>query len=93
MANKEATIITIENLGVDVKRKSIKDKVRREVFEVDESLAIENSQASYFQVKRTHVNWSRIFKKRNKKKAKNKQIQAWNGKDKVQSRPSEENTT
>ncbi|GJS62771.1 hypothetical protein Tco_0677335 [Tanacetum coccineum] len=27
--------------------------------------------------------WKRIFKKRNKKKAKNKQIQARNGKDKV----------
>ncbi|GJX82150.1 hypothetical protein Tco_0331631 [Tanacetum coccineum] len=44
---------------VDVKRKSIEDKVRHEVFEVDESLAIKNSRASYFQVKRTHVNWSR----------------------------------
>ncbi|GJR39407.1 reverse transcriptase domain-containing protein [Tanacetum coccineum] len=37
--------------------------------------------------------WKRIFKKRNKKKAKNKQNQAWNGKDKVKSQPSEENTT
>ncbi|GJY41929.1 retrotransposon protein, putative, ty1-copia subclass [Tanacetum coccineum] len=33
--------------------------------------------------------WKRIFKKRNKKKAKNKQIQARNGKDKVKSQPSE----
>ncbi|GJT63283.1 reverse transcriptase domain-containing protein [Tanacetum coccineum] len=32
--------------------------------------------------------WKRIFKKRNKKKAKNKQIQARNGKDKVKSQPS-----
>ncbi|GJZ78128.1 reverse transcriptase domain-containing protein [Tanacetum coccineum] len=37
--------------------------------------------------------WKRIFKKRNKKKAKNKQNQARNGKDKVKSQPSEENTT
>nr|GEU65648.1 putative nucleotidyltransferase, ribonuclease H [Tanacetum cinerariifolium] len=34
---------------VDVKRKSIEDKVRREVFEVDEALYIENSRASSFQ--------------------------------------------
>ncbi|GJV13568.1 integrase, catalytic region, zinc finger, CCHC-type containing protein [Tanacetum coccineum] len=33
--------------------------------------------------------WKQIFKKRNKKKAKNKQIQARNGKDKVKSQPSE----
>ncbi|GKB21497.1 hypothetical protein Tco_0855420 [Tanacetum coccineum] len=31
--------------------------------------------------------WKRIFKKRNKKKAKSKQIQARNGKDKVKSQP------
>ncbi|GKD03521.1 hypothetical protein Tco_1178495 [Tanacetum coccineum] len=37
--------------------------------------------------------WKQIFKKRNKKKAKNKQNQARNGKDKVKSQPSEENTT
>ncbi|GKE74017.1 hypothetical protein Tco_1536058, partial [Tanacetum coccineum] len=30
----------------------------------------------------TYTNWKRIFKKRNKKKAKSKQIQARNGKDK-----------
>ncbi|GKF62160.1 hypothetical protein Tco_0182214, partial [Tanacetum coccineum] len=35
----------------------------------------------------------RIFKKRNKKKAKSKQNQARNGKDKVEGNPSEENTT
>ncbi|GKG23499.1 hypothetical protein Tco_0391535, partial [Tanacetum coccineum] len=35
----------------------------------------------------------RIFKERNKKKAKYKQIQARNEKDKVLSHPSEENTT
>ncbi|GJX83799.1 hypothetical protein Tco_0333280, partial [Tanacetum coccineum] len=34
-----------------------------------------------------------IFKKRNKKKAKNKQNQARNGKDKVKGQPIEENTT
>ncbi|GKE76217.1 hypothetical protein Tco_1542337 [Tanacetum coccineum] len=37
--------------------------------------------------------WKRIFKKRNKKKAKSKQIQARNGKDKVKGHPSEENIT
>ncbi|GKD98878.1 retrovirus-related pol polyprotein from transposon TNT 1-94 [Tanacetum coccineum] len=37
--------------------------------------------------------WKRIFKKRNKKKDKNKQIQAQGGKGKVLSHPSEENTT
>ncbi|GJW18351.1 hypothetical protein Tco_0025787 [Tanacetum coccineum] len=35
---------------VDVKRKSIKDKVRRGVFDVDEALDIENSRASSFQI-------------------------------------------
>nr|GEV19680.1 RNA-directed DNA polymerase [Tanacetum cinerariifolium] len=41
---------------VDVKRKSIKDKVHREkVFEVDEALDIENSRASSFQVMGIHV--------------------------------------
>ncbi|GJS00852.1 hypothetical protein Tco_0317360 [Tanacetum coccineum] len=37
--------------------------------------------------------WKRIFKKRNKKKAKSKQNRARNEKDKVKSHPSEENTT
>nr|GEX69398.1 RNA-directed DNA polymerase [Tanacetum cinerariifolium] len=40
---------------VDVKRKSIKDKVRREVFNVVEALDIENSMASYFQMRGIHV--------------------------------------
>ncbi|GKB61180.1 hypothetical protein Tco_0917366 [Tanacetum coccineum] len=35
----------------------------------------------------------RMFKKRNKKKAKSKHIKARNGKDKVKGNPSEENTT
>ncbi|GKA52205.1 putative reverse transcriptase domain-containing protein, partial [Tanacetum coccineum] len=35
----------------------------------------------------TKCNWKQIFKKRSKKKAKNKQIQARNGKDKVKSQP------
>ncbi|GKC71061.1 hypothetical protein Tco_1116944 [Tanacetum coccineum] len=39
------------------------------------------------------ADWKRIFKKMNKKKAKNKQNQARNGKDKVLSHPSEEKTT
>ncbi|GJT80892.1 hypothetical protein Tco_1055234 [Tanacetum coccineum] len=37
--------------------------------------------------------WKRIFKKRNKKKAKSKQIQAWSGNGKVKSHQNEENTT
>ncbi|GJW73582.1 hypothetical protein Tco_0132952, partial [Tanacetum coccineum] len=40
---------------VDVKRKSIEDKVRREVFEVDEAFAMENSMASSFQVRYNKV--------------------------------------
>ncbi|GJU49904.1 hypothetical protein Tco_1219459 [Tanacetum coccineum] len=40
---------------VDVKRKSIEDKVSREVFEVDEALAIDNSRASSFQLREIHV--------------------------------------
>nr|GEZ40988.1 transposon Ty3-I Gag-Pol polyprotein [Tanacetum cinerariifolium] len=45
---------------VDVKRKSIEDKVRREVFEVDEALAIENSRASSFQMRGIHVIETRV---------------------------------
>ncbi|GJT86362.1 transposon ty3-I gag-pol polyprotein, partial [Tanacetum coccineum] len=41
-----------EGFQVDVKRKSIEDKVRRQkVFDVDEALNIENSRASSFQVR------------------------------------------
>ncbi|GKB42785.1 putative nucleotidyltransferase, ribonuclease H [Tanacetum coccineum] len=41
---------------VDVKRKSIKDKVhRKKVFDVDDALDIENSRASSFQVRGIHV--------------------------------------
>ncbi|GJU05235.1 transposon ty3-I gag-pol polyprotein [Tanacetum coccineum] len=40
---------------VDVKRKSLKDKVRREVFDVIEALDIENSRASSFQMRGIHV--------------------------------------
>nr|GEU56475.1 Asp_protease_2 domain-containing protein [Tanacetum cinerariifolium] len=49
-----------EGFRVDVKRKSIEDKVRREVFEVDEALAIENSRASSFQVRRNHVDETNV---------------------------------
>ncbi|GJX97956.1 hypothetical protein Tco_0354975 [Tanacetum coccineum] len=42
-------------IRVDVKHKSIEDKVRREVFDVDEALDIENSRASSFQVRGIHV--------------------------------------
>ncbi|GKF69860.1 hypothetical protein Tco_0202917, partial [Tanacetum coccineum] len=45
-----------EGFRVDVKRKSIEDKVRREkVFEVEEALNIENSRASSFQIRGIHV--------------------------------------
>nr|GFA27493.1 putative reverse transcriptase domain-containing protein [Tanacetum cinerariifolium] len=44
-----------EGFRVDVKRKSIKDKVRREVFDVVEALDIENSRASSFQMRGIHV--------------------------------------
>nr|GFA60184.1 transposon Ty3-I Gag-Pol polyprotein [Tanacetum cinerariifolium] len=40
---------------VDVKRKSIEDKVRREMFDVDKALVIENSRASSFQLRWIHV--------------------------------------
>ncbi|GKD16002.1 hypothetical protein Tco_1205160, partial [Tanacetum coccineum] len=36
-------------------------------------------------IKCEHEAWKRIFKKRNKKKANSKQIQAWSGKGKVKS--------
>nr|GEW70556.1 putative nucleotidyltransferase, ribonuclease H [Tanacetum cinerariifolium] len=45
---------------VDVKRKSIKDKVRHEVFEVDEALAIENSRTSSFEMRGIHVIETRV---------------------------------
>ncbi|GKD50325.1 hypothetical protein Tco_1279301 [Tanacetum coccineum] len=45
-----------EGFRVDVKRKSIEDKVRRDkVFEVEEALNIENSRASSFQVRGINV--------------------------------------
>ncbi|GJS47530.1 RNA-directed DNA polymerase [Tanacetum coccineum] len=48
---------------VDVKRKSIENKVRREkVFEVDEALDIENPRASSFQVKGIHVDEPRSIR-------------------------------
>ncbi|GKE17876.1 transposon ty3-I gag-pol polyprotein, partial [Tanacetum coccineum] len=46
----------LQSFRVDVKRKSIKDKVRRKkVFDVDEALDIENSWASSFQVRNIKV--------------------------------------
>ncbi|GJX72546.1 RNA-directed DNA polymerase [Tanacetum coccineum] len=46
---------------VDVKHKSIKDKVRREkVFEVDKALDIENSRVSSFQVRGIHVDETKV---------------------------------
>nr|GFA36152.1 hypothetical protein [Tanacetum cinerariifolium] len=44
-----------EGFRVDVKRKSIKDKVRREVLDVVEALDIENSRASSFRMRGIHV--------------------------------------
>ncbi|GJT27379.1 transposon ty3-I gag-pol polyprotein [Tanacetum coccineum] len=44
-----------EGFLVDVKRKSIEDKVRRDVFDVVEALDIENSRASSFQMRGIHV--------------------------------------
>ncbi|GJY18500.1 hypothetical protein Tco_0389991 [Tanacetum coccineum] len=45
-----------ERFQVDVKRKLIEDKVRREkVFEVDEAFDIENSRASSFQMRGIHI--------------------------------------
>ncbi|GJV89048.1 putative nucleotidyltransferase, ribonuclease H [Tanacetum coccineum] len=53
----------VKGFRVDVKRKSIEDKVRREkVFEVDEALNIENPRASSFQVREINVvrDWSSL---------------------------------
>ncbi|GJX05269.1 RNA-directed DNA polymerase [Tanacetum coccineum] len=51
----------VKGFRVDVKRKSIKDKVRREkVFEVDEALDIENSRASSFQVRGNDVDETKV---------------------------------
>ncbi|GJZ08072.1 hypothetical protein Tco_0542355 [Tanacetum coccineum] len=50
-----------EGFRVDVKRKSIEDKVRREkVFEVEEALNIENSRASSFQVRGINVDETKV---------------------------------
>ncbi|GJY58308.1 hypothetical protein Tco_0458200 [Tanacetum coccineum] len=50
-----------EGFRVDVKRKSIEDKVRREkVFEVHEALDIENSRVISFQVKGIHVDETKV---------------------------------
>ncbi|GJV50101.1 hypothetical protein Tco_1440313 [Tanacetum coccineum] len=50
-----------EGFRVDVKRKSIEDKVRREkVFEVEEALNIENSRASSFQVRGINIDETKV---------------------------------
>ncbi|GJU17311.1 transposon ty3-I gag-pol polyprotein [Tanacetum coccineum] len=49
-----------EGFRVDVKRKSNEDKVRHEVFEIDEALAIENLRASSFQVMGNHVDKTKV---------------------------------
>ncbi|GJV35479.1 transposon ty3-I gag-pol polyprotein [Tanacetum coccineum] len=54
-----------EGFRVDVKPKSIEDKVRREVFDVDETLNIENSRVSSFQVRGIHVDETKANAVRN----------------------------
>ncbi|GKD24570.1 hypothetical protein Tco_1230784 [Tanacetum coccineum] len=49
-----------EGFQVDVKFKSIEDKVRGKVFKVDEALAIKNSRVSYFQVRGNHVDKTKV---------------------------------
>ncbi|GJW62494.1 RNA-directed DNA polymerase [Tanacetum coccineum] len=50
-----------EGFQVDVKRKSREDKVhRKNVFEVNEALDIENSRASSFQVRGIHVDETKV---------------------------------
>ncbi|GJS46474.1 hypothetical protein Tco_0596595 [Tanacetum coccineum] len=49
-----------EGFRVDVKRKFNEDKVRREVFEVDEALAIENSRVISFQLRGNHVDETKV---------------------------------
>ncbi|GKE34032.1 hypothetical protein Tco_1453354, partial [Tanacetum coccineum] len=44
-----------EGFRVDVKRKSIEDKVRREVFDVVEAIDIENLRANSFQMREIYV--------------------------------------
>ncbi|GJY18190.1 putative nucleotidyltransferase, ribonuclease H, partial [Tanacetum coccineum] len=67
--NKVGTLKTCEEImgfnddkdvKVDVKRKFVEDKVRREVFDVDEALDIENSRASSFQVRGIHVDKTKV---------------------------------
>ncbi|GKB19399.1 hypothetical protein Tco_0853322 [Tanacetum coccineum] len=50
----------VKGFRVDVKRKSIKDKVRHEVFDVDEALDIEDSRESSFQVRGIHVDATKV---------------------------------
>ncbi|GJU45290.1 hypothetical protein Tco_1202556 [Tanacetum coccineum] len=50
-----------EGFRVDVKRKFIEDKVRREkVFEVDEAIDIDNLRASSFHVRGIHVDETKV---------------------------------
>ncbi|GJS62808.1 nucleotide-binding alpha-beta plait domain-containing protein [Tanacetum coccineum] len=56
-------IKALHGFRVDVKRKSIEYKVRREkVFDLDEALDMENSSASSFQVKGIHVDETRSIR-------------------------------
>ncbi|GJR96458.1 RNA-directed DNA polymerase, eukaryota [Tanacetum coccineum] len=59
----KAEVVNEHSFRVDVKRKSIEDKVRREkVFELDEALDMENSSASSFQVRGIHVDETRSMR-------------------------------
>ncbi|GKE24679.1 hypothetical protein Tco_1436191 [Tanacetum coccineum] len=60
-ANDDEDVKGFNCFRVDVKRKSIEDKIRREkVFDVDEALDIENSRASSFQVREIHVDETKV---------------------------------
>ncbi|GKA57499.1 hypothetical protein Tco_0756687 [Tanacetum coccineum] len=59
--NDDEDVKSFNCFRVDVKHKSIEDKVRREkVFEVDEALNIENSRASSFQVRGINVDETKV---------------------------------
>ncbi|GJZ71857.1 hypothetical protein Tco_0635708 [Tanacetum coccineum] len=59
--NDDKDVKSLNCFRVDVKRKSIEDKVRREkVFEVDEALNIDNSRTSSFQVRGINVDETKV---------------------------------
>ncbi|GJX19628.1 hypothetical protein Tco_0222305 [Tanacetum coccineum] len=58
--NKVGTLKICEEFMGSNDDEDVKDKVRREVFNVDEALDIENSRASSFQVRRIHVDETKV---------------------------------